>query len=140
MNLQQTIRRILREQIDSKKTLSEGRLKQINVTDEILSYIENAFHQLKEDYGDKYDLDGYTFNAFEFDRYHEFCPYGFDMDVDIENKRIHMELCSQNEGLTMNRFRDVIYDELEAIFIGRVDFGGRKPFVKKTKYDKPISI
>lgn len=134
----------MREHIDRmnnwKQFLNEGRLKQINVTNEILPYIENAFHSLKKQYGGKYNFEGYTFSAFEFDKYHEYCPYGFDMDVDIENKRIHMELCSQNDGFNMGGFRETIYDELEGVFLGTIDFGGRKPFVKKTKYDVPIKV
>ena len=134
----------MRKQIDRvknwKQFLNEGRLKQVNVTNYLLPYIEGAFDRLKNKYGDNYDFEGYTLSAFEFDKYHEYCPYGFDMDVDIENKRIHIEICSQNDGFNMGGFRDTIYDELENVFLGIIDFGGRKPFVKKTKYDVPIKI
>ena len=134
----------MREQIDKIKnwtsSLNEGRLKKINITNEVLPYIEQSFHDIIKQYGDRYDLKGYTLSAFEFDKYHEYCPYGFDMDVDVENKRIHIDFCSQNDGFNMGGFREVLYDELESVFLGNVDFIRGKPFVKQTKYDEPIKV
>jgi len=132
----------IREQINIVKHwdqfLNEGRLKQIDITNDILPYIESVFDRLKKEYGDEFELDGYTLSAFEFEKYHEYCPYGFDIDVDIENKRIHIDICSQNDGINMNGFKEAIYDEIYGVFSGTADFGWRVPFVKKTKYDTLI--
>jgi len=136
--MSEDIRKMINKVDNFGKSINEGRLKQINVTKDVLPYIEQAFYDIKQKYNNKYDLKGYTLSAFEFDKYHEYCPYGFDMDIDTENKRIHIEICSQNDGYNMSGFQDVIFDELESVFLGTIDFGGRKPFVKKTKYDEPI--
>jgi hypothetical protein len=139
--MSEDIRKMIDMVKNFKTLVNEGRLKQINVTEYVLPYIEQAFDKFIEEYGDTYDLKGYTLSAFEFDKYHEYCPYGFDMDVDIENKRIHIDFCSQNDGFNMGGFREVIYDELESVLLGTVDFGiGNEPFVEITKYDKPINV
>jgi hypothetical protein len=133
----------MREQIERVKNweqfLNEGKSKPINITSGFLPYIEHAFNSIKKVYGNKYDLNGYTLSAFEFNTYHNYCPYGFDMDIDRKNKRIHVDICSQNDGYNMGGFREAIYDELESILIGSTIYN-TPPVVKKTEYDLPIKV
>lgn len=111
--------------------------KLLNITSEILPYIQGAFDTMVKIHGKKFDLKGYTLSAFEFNEYHKYCPYGFDLEIDTENKRIRMDVCAKNDGINMGGFRECIFEEIESHFLGYTIPVGETT-VDKTEYDLPI--
>ena len=72
-----------------------------------------------DDYEDNFNsifsrlnMEGYTYTVLEFDRYHDYCPYGFDVHVDAVKKHVLIEICTQNEVISLNSFWETVEEEI----------------------------
>jgi len=86
------IRKILREEIETTKYYSNIR----NILDRLGLY-------------------GYGYKVLEYDKYHEWCPFGFDVSLDKVNKLVLLEICTQNEVIDLNMFWQTFEEELEEL-------------------------
>lgn len=92
-----------------KEFLNESKFK--DVGELYKDDFEEIFKSLKKDFT------GWKVTVYEKDKYHRYCPIGFDLTIVDELKRIHMDVCLKNEtsrGLLIQTMED----ELDSHFRG----------------------
>lgn len=79
----------------------------------VASYTSEA---MIDNFLDEHNLNDYKYVINEYESYHEFCPLGFDLNVDKENKLITLDIYLENEPPSNRVFWQTVVEELEMEF------------------------